>query len=72
MLITFPNPSASISFFGETAGLDFPNYWVAFPWPESDRLGGRFRMTTSLAMTIAKVRFWVTGSACFNPPVEEG
>jgi len=72
MLITFSNPSASISFFGETAGLDFPNYWVAFPWPECDRHEGHFWATISGMITIAKLHFGDTGSAYFNPPVEGG
>ena len=33
---------------------------------------GHLRATISVMITIAKVHLWDTGSACFNPPVEEG
>jgi hypothetical protein len=56
----------------QTAIQAYPNYWVAFPWPESDRLESHFGPKTSVLITIAKVQFWDTGSACFNPPVEGG
>jgi hypothetical protein len=50
---------------------DCPNYWVAFPWPESDRLDGHRWATVSAMITIGKVHTWDTGSACFEPPNEE-
>ncbi|MFO7738812.1 MAG: hypothetical protein R6V46_10085 [Desulfatiglandaceae bacterium] len=48
-----------------------PKYLTA-PWPEADRQDGHFWATISGMITIAKVHIWDTGSACFNPPVEEG
>jgi hypothetical protein len=49
-----------------------PKFDLTAPWPEADRQDGHFWATISGMITIGKVHIWDTGSACFNPPVEEG
>jgi hypothetical protein len=50
---------------------DYPNDFTV-PWPESDRLDGYLWATISAMITIGKAHIWNTGSACFEPPIEEG
>jgi hypothetical protein len=52
------------------ANSSIPKFDLTVPWPESDRLDGHLWATISGMITIAKVQFWDTGSACFNPPFE--
>jgi hypothetical protein len=49
---------------------DYPNYWVAFPWPEFDRLESQSGAKTSVTITIAKGHLWDNGLVPFEPPIE--